>query len=100
MNKNMVTLRNLIQKEAAKEFKLKLENLLKDLKDATPVLTGKARDSWALDFSGKTTAIVSNSQDYIEILNQGSSQQAPRYFIERVLLDNGFKVKGRATTKK
>lgn len=51
------------------------------LKDATPVDTGNARDGWRYE----NGAIV-NEVDYIDRLNQGTSNQAPAHFIERTLL--------------
>lgn len=60
-----------------------VDELVKDLRDNTPVDTGHARDSWAV--SGD--AIV-NTADYIGILNQGSSKQAPSNFIEATVLSN------------
>ena len=64
-----------IQKE------LTLLSLVESLKRATPVDTGKARDGWHQE---KDTII--NDVDYIEYLNDGSSQQAPAYFIEQTVL--------------
>lgn len=98
---NRASIAKLFSEEVKTQLEKKASVLLEDLKEATPVLTGKARDSWAVEVDRSTKDIVvTNSQDYIEILNQGSSKQAPRYFIERVLLNNGFKVKGLAITKK
>jgi hypothetical protein len=59
------------------------KELLSSLKVATPVDTGKARDSWALTPTG-----IENSVEYIDELNGGSSKQAPVYFIERTVLSN------------
>jgi hypothetical protein len=89
-----------IKADAEKQFKEKTTKLVEDLKEATPVETGLARDSWSLEIENGTTAVISNSQDYIGTLNSGSSKQAPRYFIERTILSNGFKVKELITTKK
>lgn len=60
--------------------------LLRDLQAVTPVKTGKARDSWHLDY-GDVTATIRNDVDYIKHLNAGSSQQAPAYFIENTVLN-------------
>ena len=78
------------------------------LKDATPVDTGRARNSWALvenrnQFldakSGSQTPFIgppskdeievlyiTNGTPYIEDLNQGSSKQAPARFVETTML--------------
>jgi len=93
-------LRKKIKAEVEQQFKEKTTKLVEDLKEATPVLTGLARDSWSLEVENGTTAVISNSQDYITVLNAGSSQQAPRFFIEQTIIDNGFKVKELITTKK
>jgi hypothetical protein len=59
------------------------KELLEDLKAATPVDTGRARDGWVEDKNG-----IKNDVPYIEELNEGSSQQAPTHFIERTILSN------------
>jgi len=89
-----------IKADIEQQFKKKTTKLVEDLKEATPVDTGLARDSWSLEIENGTTAVISNSQDYIGSLNSGSSKQAPRYFIEKTILDNGFKVRELITTKK
>jgi hypothetical protein len=93
-------LKRQMKADVEQQFKIKTTKLVQDLKEATPVDTGLARDSWEIKFEDNLTAIITNSQDYIQVLNSGSSKQAPRFFIERAILDNGFKVKGLATTKK
>jgi hypothetical protein len=60
--------------------------LLHNLKLATPVDTGLARDSWLLE-KGKESNVLSNPVEYIEHLNNGSSKQAPAYFIESTVLE-------------
>jgi len=64
------------------------------LRVVTPVDTGRARLGWknkknydSYGFSGGT---ISNSVEYIDVLNNGHSKQAPRYFIEQVLLKIGI----------
>ncbi len=64
------------------ENKIKKELILA-LKAATPVNTGKARDGWAL-INDK----IVNDVEYISQLNNGSSKQAPPFFIEKVVLAN------------
>jgi len=74
-----------LEKELAKEVQkikqTKMDILVKALKDATPVDTGRARDGWYHD---KT--LIRNDVNYVEELNQGTSKQAPVHFIERTLL--------------
>jgi hypothetical protein len=84
--------------------------LIADLERVTPVDTGYARSRWRLDTvpnSGLTFKVsyspylfnllskdfvVSNDADYIKYLNAGSSIQAPAYFVEQAILNNGFKL--------
>jgi hypothetical protein len=56
--------------------------LIQALRDATPVDTGEARDGWRLDEKGNLV----NDVEHIDTLNDGHSQQAPAYFIEKTLL--------------
>jgi hypothetical protein len=55
--------------------------LVEKLRAATPVDTGRARDGWTYQ-----NGVISNDVEYIDSLNQGTSKQAPSYFIERTLL--------------
>jgi len=55
-----------------------INTTLEALKEATPVDTGHARDGWT-----STGNSIKNEVDYISILNQGTSDQAPKYFIEK-----------------
>lgn len=60
-------------------------SLVESLKDATPIDTGAARDSWKLSEDG--SKIVSDCE-YMDRLNSGSSKQAPAHFIEQTILEN------------
>jgi len=62
--------------------------LKEDLVQNTPIDTGFARESWKVN---KTDVghNVTNTAEYIERLNQGSSKQAPAHFIESVALKYG-----------
>jgi hypothetical protein len=60
----------------------KTKELVEDLKAATPVDTGTAQEGW--EVKGNQ---IENLVPYIEPLNEGSSKQAPSYFIERTLLN-------------
>lgn len=69
-------------KKNTENYKDKISNsLLNDLKKATPVDTGFARDSWK--YTGKS---IENTADYIDDLNRGTSTQAPTNFIEKTVL--------------
>jgi hypothetical protein len=58
-----------------------VDNVVKNLKAATPVDTGFARDSWKVSEGG-----IVNDAAYIAELNAGTSKQAPAYFVERTIL--------------
>jgi len=71
--------------EAKKNFHRKLEiaKTIKELKQVTPIDTGEARDGWiATDHS------IENDVEHVKNLNEGSSKQAPAYFIEKTILNN------------
>jgi hypothetical protein len=78
------TIRNLkeqVNREINSKKIAKMDSIIKDLKDATPVDTGKARDGWRRE--GNT---IVNDVEYIDELNQGTSQQASSFFVERTVL--------------
>jgi hypothetical protein len=58
-----------------------IPNLIALLSVATPKDTGEAAAGWHQE--GDT---IVNDVDHIENLNEGSSEQAPAYFIEKTLL--------------
>jgi hypothetical protein len=63
-----------------------VNNMVTELKNATPVDTGNAKESWGINANPLS---VENTADYIEHLNSGSSKQAPSHFIETVALKYG-----------
>ena len=86
------------QLNAAKQKKTQDEiaSLIDDLKEATPIDTGFAREEWKLE-NGK----IVNGADYIDDLNAGSSKQAPAYFIEQTVISHDHvKPNGVIVTKK
>ena len=71
-----------ISKAAIEQEKTKqITGLIEELKAATPVDTGEARDGWKRDGD----AIV-NNVEHISYLNEGTSQQAPAFFVEKTVL--------------
>jgi hypothetical protein len=60
-----------------------IDSLIVDLKEATPVDTGEARDGWHREGNH-----IVNNVDHIDVLNSGSSEQAPSHFIEQTILKN------------
>ena len=72
-----------------------LKKITRDLKEATPIDTGQARDGWYY-----TSNSIENDVEYIDELNSGSSRQAPPHFIERTVLRKGIRPNGIIVTKK
>ena len=74
------------------ELRTRTFNATNDARLATPVDTGRARNSWRVDKQGEdlTTRLdryrVRNIVNYIEDLNMGTSRQAPANFIEESFL--------------
>jgi hypothetical protein len=72
-----------VRAEIEKQRRKITEDLLNKLKEATPVDTGTARDGWKID--GRN---IVNNVNYISVLNDGTSRQAPAHFIEKTVLNN------------
>jgi hypothetical protein len=70
------------------QARIAVSAMVNDLKAATPIDTGLARSSWEVSELNKVF-VVKNTTDYIQHLNQGSSKQAPSYFIEAIALNYG-----------
>ena len=71
------------QKIVASETAKRMHKYVEQLKEATPVDTGEARDGWKVS-NGKLV----NEVPHIDMLNNGHSDQAPAFFIEATLLSN------------
>ena len=88
---------------------------LSALKAATPVDTGRAKNSWILtekenkfvsDGTASTSLVgpasedrvtplfITNGTPYIESLNEGSSKQAPARFVEQTVLSKNYNIEG------
>lgn len=76
------------QKEISKSHLRVSEQLEKELVTKTPIDTGLARSSWKREIKSNSIDITNNI-DYIQYLNEGSSKQAPAYFIESTALKYG-----------
>ena len=78
--------------EASKHFEIAVLNAYLELRKETPIDTGEARDGWEMEraVSVDDIARITNDVEHILLLNQGHSQQAPRYFVESTLLRLGF----------
>ena len=78
--------------ESSKHFEIAVLNAFLELRKSTPIDTGEARDGWEMEraVSVDDIARITNDVEHIVYLNDGHSQQAPRYFVEQVLLRLGF----------
>lgn len=83
---NEAFIKKLAEEEEERLLKEKLNEIYDDLVEATPIDTGEARRSWYISLSNLT---IENSSEYIGRLNHGHSSQAPKFFIERVVLNHG-----------
>lgn len=76
------------------EIEERVDYATETLRQVTPVDTGKARSGWYnekyKDYAGNSEASIINEVDYIDVLNNGHSKQAPKYFIEQVLIKIGI----------
>jgi len=83
-----------IERLANKDIKSRVEFAVDTLKVVTPVDTGEARGGWEnktyMAPDGYLDGTISNDVDHIVQLNKGSSKQAPKYFIEQVLMKIGI----------
>ena len=103
-------LSSVLEKEVEAATTKAVEKLVVSLQLATPIDTGYARSRWTSykqtsfkisvkfldDFKisfTETNFYVENDADYIGKLNRGSSKQAPAFFIEQTILENGFQPK-------
>lgn len=87
-----------VEREVREQSNMQLEERIDyatlTLRQVTPVDTGRARKGWEQekyrDRNKFVGATIKNSVEYISVLNQGHSKQAPRYFIEQVLSKIGI----------
>lgn len=107
INASLRELDNDIQREIAQDLRVASLEAFADLRRATPVDQGFARNSWQIGYSvnfvdaskgegeGRSslppsntaqTIHITNGTDYIGRLNDGSSVQAPANFIESAVL--------------
>ena len=84
-----------VKKASINKLEQSTDLMLADLIIETPIDTGRARSGW---YKTKTTDgfKIRNDVDYIEHLNNGSSKQAPEFFIESTVMKYG-KPKGSIT---
>lgn len=79
---------------ANQEISDRIDYATEQLRIVTPVDTGKARSGWynekTLELDGTDGGFIINEVEYIDVLNNGHSKQAPKYFIEQVLIQIGL----------
>lgn len=101
IEKELTRVKNAFVSQKDLVVKSKVKSMTQELREATPVDTGRARNSWTLLETGNKQLPykVSNSTPYIEYLNAGSSKQAPSFFIDRIALKYGKPVGAVVTIK-
>lgn len=81
-------IRSEFQSQAQKNLTKQTEAFVKDVAQATPIDTGKARHGWVAEKTREGYE-VKNEVPYIEFLNQGTSKQAPAHFVEATAMKYG-----------
>ena len=77
-----------LEREAVDELNKLVDEIVLELIQATPKETGYAASRWSRDSifnTLKDIVGIENDADYIRILNDGHSKQAPKYFIQQVV---------------
>ena len=77
-----------LEKDVLDELNQLTDQIVTALKAATPVDTGYAQSRWSREGVFRHLAdkvFIENDAEYINILNAGHSQQAPKYFVEQVV---------------
>jgi len=85
------------QQALLKEYEGAVLQAFLDLRAETPIDEGTASEGWRVVLPTEVDAVARlfNDVPYIGILNEGHSTQAPAYFIEQVLVRNGFRLGSR-----
>jgi hypothetical protein len=82
-----------VKRQANMEIDKRVDFAVETLRVVTPVDTGEARSGWEnktyIGLDGYLDGTILNSVEHIEYLNRGHSKQAPKYFIEQVLVTIG-----------
>lgn len=83
-----------VKEIANKDIEGRIKYATSQLKVVTPVDTGEARLGWFDEiernrYGGFSGGTIVNDVEHISVLNTGSSKQAPKYFIEQVLVTIG-----------
>lgn len=92
--REMKRVRQEAQRLANAEMEERADVAVSTLRRVTPVDTGEARKGWSHEkgFNWRTgyfESTIKNPVEHIVYLNRGHSKQAPKYFIEQVLITLG-----------
>lgn len=76
-----------VKLEAASSLKSVMDKFYTEIKNLTPVDTGRAKSQWKRyrDVNigrGETQTVIANQVPYIQRLNEGSSKQAPNGIVD------------------
>jgi hypothetical protein len=92
--KEMKRVEQEVKRLANDDIESKIDYATKTLREVTPVDSGVARAGWKNQKTKNSNELVEakiiNDVEYISILNNGHSKQAPKYFIEQVLITIGI----------
>jgi|GEM_PF-1580386 len=83
VSKAIKNLRADFKKELKVRKQVVLKGFLQDLREETPVDTGRARDGWYI-----TKYDIRNDVEYVSMLNNGTSKRPGTHFIEKAVLKN------------
>lgn len=82
--------------EAKLGVAVKAKAVLQSIERETPVDTGAAQEGWGIDLLSFSLSrglelpiTITNSQDYIKLVNDGTSTRAPTRFVERAVMNHG-----------
>lgn len=76
------------EEQETQQARVDVALMFNELREATPVDTGLAKNSWKVSELPKSF-YIENTTEYIQYLNEGSSKQAPSRFIESIALKYG-----------
>ena len=85
LDKCMQELKASYKREREKVVTPIIEKVVENIKAATPVRTGRARDGWHIENGN-----IVNHVPYIDDLNEGSSHKAPEFFVEKAALNTDY----------
>lgn len=88
--KEMLRIEKEVEQLANAGIHERIDYATNQLRIVTPVDTGEAREGWKNRKFLNGAGVILNEVEHIVYLNNGSSKQAPKYFIEQVLTTIGL----------